>query len=107
MLLIPCPYLLVNRFSHFELDAIINSISKGLDLQYAICAALTDRVIDVKGTNHAEKVWDNILNFAKNFPQKELGVMLVSDMQRVIDGDIFTISEFSDWANKIADVMFD
>ncbi|BBB22701.1 conserved hypothetical protein [Abyssogena phaseoliformis symbiont OG214] len=94
-----------------DLDAIINgesvSIPKELDLQYAICAALTGRAIDVKGTDHAEKVWGNILNFAKNFPQKELGVMLVSDMQRAIGGDIFTIPEFADWANKIADVMFD
>ncbi len=94
-----------------DLDAIINgenvSVSKELDLQYAICAALAGRAISVKGTDCAEKVWGHILNFATNFPQKELGVMLVSDMQRGIGGDIFTIPEFADWANKIADVMFD
>ncbi|MBW5290386.1 MAG: hypothetical protein Rsou_0891 [Candidatus Ruthia sp. Asou_11_S2] len=94
-----------------DLDAIINgknvSIPKELDLQYAICAALAGRAIGVKGTDCAEKVWGHILNFAKNFPQKELGVMLVSDMQRGIGGDIFTIPEFADWANKIADIIFD
>ncbi len=94
-----------------DLDAIINgesvSIPKELDLQYAICAALAGRAISVKGADHAKKVWGNILNFAKDFPQKELGVMLVSDMQRGIGGDIFTIPEFANWANKIADVMFD
>lgn len=94
-----------------DLDAIINgesvSIPKELDLQYAICAALAGKAIGVKDTDHAEKVWGNILNFAKNFPQKELGVMLVSDMQRAIGEDIFNVPEFADWANKIADVMFD
>lgn len=94
-----------------DLDAIINgesvSIPKELDLQYAICAALAGKAIGAKDTDHAEKVWGNILNFAKNFPQKELGVMLVSDMQRAIGEDIFSVPEFADWANKIADVMFD
>ncbi len=94
-----------------DLEAIINgesvSIPKELDLQYAICAAIAGRAISVKDTNYAEKVWGHILNFAKNFPQKELGVMLVSDMQRGIGSDIFTIPEFTDWANKIADIMFD
>jgi hypothetical protein len=94
-----------------DLDAIINgesvSIPKELDLQYAICAALAGKAIGAKDTDHAEKVWGNILNFAKNFPQKELGVMLVSDMQRAIGEDIFNVPEFADWANKIADVMFD
>lgn len=94
-----------------DLDAIINgesvSIPKELDLQYAICAALAGKAIGAKDTDYAEKVWGNILNFAKNFPQKELGVMLVSDMQRAIGEDIFNVPEFADWANKIADVMFD
>lgn len=94
-----------------DLDAIINgesvSIPKELDLQYAICAALAGKAIGAKDTDHAEKVWGNILNFAKNFPQKELGVMLVSDMQRAIGEDIFNVPEFADWANKIVDVMFD
>lgn len=94
-----------------DLDAIINgesvSIPKELDLQYAICAALAGKAIGAKDTDHAEKVWGNILNFAKNFPKKELGVMLVSDMQRAIGEDIFNVPEFADWANKIADVMFD
>ncbi len=94
-----------------NLDAIINgesvSIPKELDLQYAICAALVGRAISVKGESSAQKIWGNILNFAKDFPQKELGVMLVSDMQRAIGGDIFEIPEFADWANKIAQTLFD
>ena len=33
--------------------------------------------------------------------------MLVSDMQRAIGSEIFTIPEFANWAGKIADTLFD
>lgn len=102
----------IKHISDFpNLDAIINGesvlIPKKLDLQYAICAALVGRATSLKGSNHAKKAWGNILNFAKNFPRNELGVMLVLDMQRAISKDIFTIPEFTDWANTISNVMFD
>lgn len=94
-----------------DLDAIIKgeevSIPKSLDLQYAICAALVGRAIAVKDDDNATKIWGNILNFARNFPQKELGVMLVLDMQRAIGDEIFELAEFANWANKVAKVMFD
>ena len=94
-----------------DLEAIINgenvSIPDAIDLQYAICAALVGRAISVKNKDNAQVVWGNILNFAKDFPQKELGVMLVSDMQRAIGEEIFAIPEFALWAGKIADVIFD
>ncbi len=94
-----------------DLDAIVNGevvpIPDAIDLQYAICSALVGRAISVKGKDNADKVWGNILNFARDFPQKELGVMLVSDMQRAIGEEIFSIPEFANWASQIADVMFD
>lgn len=94
-----------------DLDAIVNgesvSIPDAIDLQYAICSALVGRAISVKGKDNAEKIWGNILNFARNFPQKELGVMLVSDMQRAIGEEIFSIPEFAKWAGAIADTLFD
>jgi hypothetical protein len=51
-----------------------------------------------KDKDNAQQVWGNILNFARDFPQKELGVMLVSDMQRAIGEEIFAIPEFANWA---------
>ncbi len=94
-----------------DLDAIVNgesvSIPDAIDLQYAICSALVGRAISVIDKNNAKQVWGNILNFARDFPQKELGVMLVSDMQRAIGEEIFAIPEFADWAGKIADTLFD
>ncbi len=94
-----------------DLDLIVagevTPIPESIDLQYAICCALVGRAISVKNHANANKIWGNILNFARDFPQKELGVMLVSDMQRAIGEDIFSIAEFSDWAGKVADVIFD
>jgi hypothetical protein len=34
-----------------------------------------------------------------------MGVMMVSDMHRAIGQDIFEVPEFSNWADKIADIM--
>jgi hypothetical protein len=94
-----------------DLDAIINgdrvSIPKEIDLQYAICAALVGRAISVRESDTAYQVWGNILNFARDFPQQELGVMLVSDMQRAIGSEIFSVPQFENWASKIANIIFD
>lgn len=94
-----------------DLDAIINGedvpVPEAIDLQYAICSALVGRAISVIDSNDSNRVWGNILNFAKDFPQKELGVMLVSDMQRAIGERIFEVSEFANWAEKVAEVVFD
>jgi hypothetical protein len=94
-----------------DLDAIINGedvpVPEAIDLQYAICSALVGRAISVIDSDDSNRVWGNILNFAKDFPQKELGVMLVSDMQRAIGERIFEVSEFANWAEKVAEVVFD
>ena len=76
---------------------------KSIDLQYAVCAGLVGRAIATDDV----KIWGNILNFAKNLKQQELGVMLVSDMARTIGDGIFALPEFESWGEKVADVIFD
>ncbi|MCP4996539.1 MAG: ATPase, partial [Gammaproteobacteria bacterium] len=39
------------------------------------------------------------------FPQREMGVMLVSDMHRAIGNAVFEVPQFSNWAQAISDVM--
>lgn len=94
-----------------DLDAITRgeqvSIPKAIDLQYAICAALVGRAMSKVGHHDAPLVWGHILNFASDFPQKEMAVMLVLDMQRAIGEAIFAVPEFASWAEKVADMMFD
>ena len=92
-----------------DLDAIVNGESveapKEIDLQYAVATALVGKAIRAKETDDAMKVHGNILNYANNFPQREMGVMMVSDMNRAIGEELFSVPEFSDWADSIADLM--
>ena len=93
-----------------DVDAIISGetvdVPDTIDLQYAVAAALVSRAIGKKQSPDLPQVLGNILNYAKQFPQKEMGVMLVSDLQRAIGSAIFQVAEFSPWANIVADIMF-
>ncbi len=92
-----------------DIDAIVRGepvrMPKEIDLQYAVASALVGRAIKVKGSDDATKVIGHILDFAGGFPQREMGVMLVSDMHRAIGEDLFTVPQFSNWAQAVADVM--
>jgi len=92
-----------------DIDAIIAgediAVPKEIDLQYAVATALVGRAIHAKENDKANEVFGHILNYASSFPQKEMGVMLVSDMHRAIGEPLFGVPEFSQWAKKIADVM--
>ncbi|MGD9385941.1 MAG: AAA family ATPase [Thioalkalispiraceae bacterium] len=92
-----------------DLDAIVRgeevSAPKEVDLQYAVATALVGRAIRSKDSDDAQTVHGHILNYASKFPQKEMGVMLVTDMHRAIGEDIFSVPEFANWSNDVADLM--
>lgn len=92
-----------------DLDAIIAGdtvpVPTEIDLQYAVAAALVGRVIRSEGTENRSKIIDNILIYAGRFPQREMGVMLVSDMHRAIGNALFEAPQFAEWAQAISDVM--
>jgi hypothetical protein len=92
-----------------DIDAIVRGekvgVPKETDLQYAVAAALVGRAIRAKNAADATTTYGNIIEFAGTFPQREMGVMLVSDMYRAIGQDIFSVPQFSKWANIVADVM--
>ncbi|MDH5485360.1 MAG: AAA family ATPase, partial [Gammaproteobacteria bacterium] len=82
-----------------DLDAIIAgedvATPKEIDLQYAVASALVGRAIQVKGKDNAADVMGRILAYARKFRQKEMGVMMVSDMHRAIGEDIFAVPAFA------------
>ncbi len=105
-----------------ELTAFVNSLDKmpdlddivagrpvpvpdEIDLQYAVAAALVGRAIRARDQANATEIIGHILDYAGTFPQREMGVMLVSDLHRAIGEMLFTIPQFGTWANAIADVM--
>jgi hypothetical protein len=76
-----------------------------IDLQYAVAAALAGRALRVRNDANAKEVWGHILDYAQRFPQREMGVMLISDMHRGIGQALFAVPQFAAWANAVADLM--
>lgn len=94
-----------------DLDAILAGdevpVPTEIDLQYAVAAALVGRAIRANAGVDAARVISNILVYAGRFPQREMGVMLVSDLHRAIGNDLFEVPAFADWAKAVADIMID
>lgn len=92
-----------------DLDAILKGeevpVPTEIDLQYAVASALVGRAIRARETGQAQEVYGHILNFAGRFRQREMGVMLVSDMTRAVGDDIFQVPEFQAWAQQVAEIM--
>ncbi|MCB1829639.1 MAG: AAA family ATPase [Chromatiaceae bacterium] len=92
-----------------DLDAIIAgeevAVPTEIDLQYAVAAALVGRAIRAAEQHSGAAIIGNILRYAGRFPQREMGVMLVSDMHRAIGSAVFEVPEFAAWAQLVADVM--
>ena len=94
-----------------DLDAILRreavTIPKEIDLQYAVASALVGRALRARQESPAEarEVYGAILDFAGRFRQREMGVMLVSDLHRAIGQEIFAVPEFAPWAQAVAEVM--
>jgi len=92
-----------------DLDAIIagreTAVPDEIDLQYAVAAALVGRAIRASEQGVAQETIGNILRYAGRFPQREMGVMLVSDMHRAIGSAVFEVPEFAEWAQGVSEVM--
>jgi hypothetical protein len=92
-----------------DIDAIVEGacdyVPGGIDLQYGVAAALVRRAVDMRERPHADLVFANILRYAKAFPQREMGVMLVTDMHRSIGKPLFAVPEFAEWAGSVSDIL--
>ena len=92
-----------------DLDAILQGRSEvvppGIDLQYAVAAGLVRRATDARETPSADRLYRNVLRYAGRFPQREMGVMLVSDLQRSIRKPLCLLPEFEEWACSVSDLV--
>lgn len=92
-----------------DIDAIVNGtagpVPTEVDLQYAVASALVARALRARGTGAETEIYGHILDYAGRFPQREMGIMLVSDMQRAVGEKIFRMPQFAAWAKHVADVM--
>lgn len=94
-----------------DIDAILAgeevAVPDSIDLQYALASSLVGRSMQLCSAEdeHIDTRLGNILDFAVRFPQREMGVMLVSDMHRAIGKRIFSLPQFKEWAGSISDVL--
>ena len=63
------------------------------------------RALQARDLSHATLVYGYILKYAKLFPEREMGVMLVTDLHRSIGKPLFGVPEFAEWASSITDLM--
>ena len=75
-----------------------------LDVQYGVAAALVRKAQRAAGAE-ARSVMGNILRYARAFPQREMGVMLVTDLHRTIGEPLYALPEFKDWASGVSDIL--
>ncbi|MBM3356771.1 MAG: AAA family ATPase [Betaproteobacteria bacterium] len=92
-----------------DIDAIVKgesaAVPEEIDLQYGVAAALVRRAVQVRNLPHATLVYGSILNYARRFPQREMGVMLVTDMHRSVGKPLIAVPEFAEWAASITDLV--
>ncbi len=92
-----------------DVEAIIagesTEVPRETDLQYAVASALVGRAIRHKDTAEAKTVYGRIIDYAGGFPDREMGVMLISDMHRAIGQELFSVPQFANWAKAVSDVM--
>ena len=92
-----------------DIDAIlegrVNEVPPGIDLQYGVAAALVRRARDARELPDAGRLYGNVLRYARRFPQREMGLMLVSDLQRSIGKPLYQVPEFAEWAASISDLL--
>ena len=77
-----------------------------LDLQYAVAAALTRRVARLPAPARAAAI-SHVLHYARRLPQREIGVMLVADLQRVTDEPLVNLPAFTDWVRASGGLTVD
>jgi len=89
-----------------DIDAILRGESQQcpdeVDLQFAVASALVTRAIRSGGD---VAILGNILDYANCFKQREMGVMLVSDLHRAIGSELFSLPQFASWADRIGDIL--
>lgn len=85
----------------------LQSVPDEIDIQYAVAAALVGYAIRDRDKDSALNTYGHILDYAMQFPQREMGVMLVSDLHRAIGAELFNVPQFTAWADQVAELMFE
>jgi hypothetical protein len=92
-----------------DLDGIMEGrsreVPRGIDLQYGVVCAIVRRAAEAGRAGDAQRVYGNVLRYAQAFPDREMGVMLVTDLHRSIGQPLYAVPEFARWAQSISDLV--
>jgi len=77
---------------------------KAMELQYAVASALVRHIKRLPATQQSQAA-GHALDYARRFPQREIGVMLVMDLQRVLDRPLYQLPGFAAWAEDVGDLI--
>jgi len=75
-----------------------------VDLQYAVASALVRHVARLP-PDARERAIGHVLRYARGFPQRELGVMLVVDLQGVIGKPLYAHPDFGPWTSDVSSLL--
>ena len=79
-------------------------LPESADLQYALASALAGRVVRAAGAAQ-KRALEAALACAGRLPSREIGVMLVCDLQRGVGEKIFHAEGFAPWAEQVAELL--
>ena len=75
-----------------------------IDLQYAVASALVRHVARLAPEVRNAAI-GHALRYARGFPQREIGVMLVVDLQGVAGSPLYAHPEFAPWAADVGSLL--
>lgn len=82
----------------------VNAAPRTVELQYAVATSLARYVERLPEPARAAAV-NRSLEFARTFPTREIGVMLVVDLARGFRQPLYSLAAFAPWANEVGDLL--
>ena len=77
---------------------------QGTELQYAVASALVRHVARLPAAQQTRAA-SCVLDYARRFPQREIGVMLAVDLQRALGRPLYDLPAFAAWAEDVSELL--
>jgi AAA domain (dynein-related subfamily) len=79
-------------------------VPQGTELQYAVASALVRHVARLPAVQQTRAA-SCALDYARRFPQREIGVMLAVDLQRTLGRPLYELPAFAAWAEDVSELL--
>jgi hypothetical protein len=79
-------------------------VPRGTELQYAVASALVRHVARLPAAQQTRAA-SCALDYARRFPQREIGVMLAVDLQRMLGRPLYELPAFAAWAADVSELL--